>query len=172
VTFTTSALPVQPLVALLPHAPTISTLLPHAPTISSVSLTNKRFRVASQPTAISAKKTRKPVKAPQGTSFRFTLSAAAGVQIAIARSVPGLRSGHACLAPSARLKRKHARLCTRTVTAGTLTRSNEPLGADSISFSGRIGSLKLPPGAYQAVLTASNAGGAAHTARLAFTVVS
>jgi hypothetical protein len=135
------------------------------PTLTAASLTNRRFRVAKKDTAISAK------KAPLGTTFRFTLSAPAKLKIAITRSAPGLRRGHSCLAPSAKLRRKHAKRCTRTLTVGTLTRSSELKGADRIPFSGRIGHRALSPQLYKALLSASNAGGHSTPVTLAFVVV-
>jgi alpha-tubulin suppressor-like RCC1 family protein len=150
-----------PLVTTTPTTNTLAT----APTLTAASLTNRRFRVAKKDTAISAK------KAPLGTTFRFTLSAPAKLQIAITRSVPGLRRGHSCLAPNAKLRRKHAKRCTRTLTVGTLTRSSEPKGADSIAFSGRIGHRALSPQPYKALLSASNARGRSKPVTLAFVVV-
>jgi len=141
---------------------------PSPPMLTAASLTNKRFRVARQSTAISAKK---PRKAPLGTSFRFTLSAAARLEISITRSAQGLRRGRSCLAPSAKLRRKHAQHCTRTLTVGTLTRSNEPKGTDSIAFSGRIGHRALSPQTYKALLSASNASGRSKPVILTFAVV-
>ena len=130
-----------------------------------MSLTNKRFRVAKTNTAISAKKT------PLGSTFRFTLSAAAKLQITITSTAAGLRHGHSCLAPTAKLKRAHAKHCTRTLTVGTLTRANEPKGADSVPFSGRIGNQALSPQSYSAVLSASNAGGRSQPVTLSFAIV-
>jgi hypothetical protein len=135
------------------------------PVISAASLTNKRFRVAAKATAISAR------KAPLGTRFRFTLSAAARLQITITRPAPGLRRGRRCLAPTARLRRAHAKRCSRALTVGTLTRSNEPKGADSVAFSGRIGHRALAPRAYHAVLSAGDIGGRSNAVMLGFTVV-
>jgi hypothetical protein len=135
-----------------------------APVISAASLTNKRFRVAAKATAISARR-------PLGTRFRFTLSAAARLQITITRSAPGLRRGRSCLAPTARLRRGHAKRCSRALTVGTLTRSNEPKGADSVAFSGRIGHRALSPRPYHAVLSASDIGGRSKAVTLGFTVV-
>ncbi len=135
------------------------------PTITLAGLTNKRFKVAKQDTAVSAR------KAPLGTSFRFTLSRPAKVEIAIARVQPGLRRGHACVAPTAKLRRGHAKACKRSLAIGTLTRSSEPGGADSIPFSGRIGHRQLQPGIYSARLGASNADGRSAPVTLSFTVV-
>jgi len=138
---------------------------PQPPAVTAASLTNRRFRVATTATAISAK------TAPLGTTFRFTLSAAAKVQVAITRSAPGLRRGHNCVAPTTNLRRAHAKHCTRTLTVGTLTRSSEPIGADSIAFSGRVGHRALSPGAYNAVLSATDTGGRSKPLALAFVVV-
>jgi len=134
-------------------------------TISAVRLTHRLFRVGKQPTAISAS------KKPLGTSFRFTLSAAAKLQIAITRSAPGLQHAHSCLAPTDKLKRAHAKRCTRTLTVATLTRANVPKGADSVPFSGRIDRRALSPRSYNAVLSASNAAGRSKPVTLSFTVV-
>lgn len=154
-TFTT--LPQPPPAPALPPTP--------APMITAARLTNKRFRVAKQATAISAR------KVPVGTSIHFTLSAAAKLQITITRSAAGLRHGTSCLAPSAKLKRMHAKHCTRTLTVGTLTRSSEPGGADTVPFSGRIGHRALSVGAYNAVLLASDAGGRSKPVTLSFAIL-
>jgi hypothetical protein len=110
-------------------------------------------------------------KAPLGTSIHLALSEASKLQIVITRSAPGLRRGHRCVAPTTKLKRAHAKHCNRTLTVGTLTRSNEPQGADIVPFSGRIGHRPLEPRAYKAVLNASNANGLAAPVTLTFVVV-
>jgi alpha-tubulin suppressor-like RCC1 family protein len=135
------------------------------PEITAASLTNKRFRVGGHATAVSAR------KVPVGTIFRFTLSAAAKLRIEITRTAAGLRHGHSCLAPSAKLRRKHAKSCTRTLTVGTLTRASEPRATDSVAFSGRIGRHALGPRSYVAVLTASDSAGHSKPVSLSFTVV-
>jgi alpha-tubulin suppressor-like RCC1 family protein len=134
------------------------------PVLTAASMTHPRFRVARKDTAISAK------RLPLGTSFRFILSAAAKVQIAITHSAPGLRRGRLCASPTARLRRERARRCTRTVTVGTIIRSNMPVGADQIAFSGRIGHRALGPQSYRALLSASNTGGRSASVALRFTI--
>ncbi len=147
-------------------APTAKALTPTpAPTLNSVSLTNRRFRAAKANTAVFAKKT------PLGTSFRFTLSTQATLQIKLTQTASGLRRGRSCRAPSPRLRRVHAKPCTRTLNLYTLTRANEPAGADSMPFSGRIAHRALSPRSYMAVLTASNTAGHSKPAALGFTVV-
>ena len=127
-------------------------------------LTNKRFRVARQATAISA-------GAPLGTRFAFTLSAPARLRITITRTTTGLRRHRNCLAPTATLTDTHAKHCTRTLTLGTLTRSNEHSGADSIYFSGRIGGHRaLSPHTYKALIQARSTSMQEGTT-LSFTIV-
>jgi hypothetical protein len=135
------------------------------PAIGSASMTHRRFRVAKASTAISSS------RAPRGSAFRFTLSAAAKLQITITRTAAGLRHGKRCLAPSSRLRRAHARKCTRTLTLATLTRASERQGADRVAFSGRIGPRALTPRGYRATLRASNAAGRSRPATLSFTIV-
>ncbi len=135
------------------------------PVITAASIANRRFRVARGATAISAR------SLPRGTAFRFTLSAAAELKVAIERAAPGLRVGRRCATPTKRLEHAHARHCTRLVGIATLTRSREPAGADHLAFSGRIGRRALAAGAYDATLTASNGGGRSKTVTLMFTVI-
>jgi hypothetical protein len=137
-----------------------------APRVTHASLTHTHFRVSKRPTAIFTK-----AKPPQGTSFHFTLSEPAAVKIAFERAATGLRSGHSCLAPSARLRRKHAKHCPRTVQVGGLIRSHEAQGPDSIAFSGRLGTKPLSPGTYRAIITATAAGVISAPLTLAFTVL-
>ena len=131
-----------------------------APKLTHVSLTNKRFRVARQRTAVAAK------KAPLGTNFRFRLSSAAQLTIAI-KQVRQLR-GRVC----SKRARSHPGLCTRTIALGKLTRSRLPAGSNKVSFSGRIGSHALSPGNYEASLSASNANGRSSPVTLVFSVLS
>jgi hypothetical protein len=140
---------------------------PSAPSLTGVHLTHTRFRIAKQPTAVSASARRKP---PLGTSFRFTLSEAAKVRIAFTHSAPGLRSAGRCVVPTPRLKHRHAPHCTRTLTVGTLTRVHEGQGTDSIAFSGRIGKHALAPRAYRATLTAIANGLTSTPSKLALTI--
>lgn len=161
-TFRTLSLPAASVSAAAQQLPAIA---PQPPVISGASLTTRRFRVAKQASAISA------ANAPLGTRLHFTLSAAAKLEITITRSAGGLRRGHGCVAPSAKLRRAHAKRCTRTLTLGTLTRASEPAGADSLAFSGRISTRALSAGAYNAVLSASNAAGHSKPVKLGFTIV-
>ena len=144
--------------------PAATTPVPR-PSISGARLTHSRFRVAKQSTATSAR------KAPLGTSFRFALSTAAKVQILITTTASGLRRGHSCVAPTARLRGTHAKRCTRTLRRGTLTRASERQGLDTVAFSGRIGRRPLAVGSYKATLTASSAAGRSAPVALSFVVV-
>jgi hypothetical protein len=137
------------------------------PTITSARVANRRFRVGKQATAVAVRN----AKPPLGTTFRFTLAAPAQLQITIVLSAPGLLHGHGCVTPTARLKRAHARHCTRRYTIGVLSRAREPEGADSIPFSGRIGYRALRPGNYAAQLEAENNAGRSNAVTLGLAVV-
>ena len=89
----------------------------------------KRFAVAKKRTAKSAR------RAKRGSAFLFTLSENARTSIAIARALPGRRSGKRCVKPRKGLKRR----CTRYMVVSTLTRTKTKQGANRIAFSGRIG---------------------------------
>jgi PKD domain len=130
-----------------------------------LSLSPSRFRVGRAATPLAAQHRR---RAPVGTTFRYRLSEAATVRIAIERALPGRRRRGACRAPGVRPR---GRRCTRYRTLGTLTRS-APAGPSSLAFSGRLGSRALRPGRYRATLVATDAAGnASRPARAAFTVV-
>jgi hypothetical protein len=143
---------------------------PPAPTkaaISKAHMTHTRFRVGRQSTAISAK----AKQAPAGTAFTFALSTAAKIEITFIRNVPGLRSHLRCVAATRKLKRHHAKRCTRTLTYGTLIRSDEPAGVDRVAFSGRIGRHPLSPGSYKALIVAIDPGGRSNQVTLSFAIV-
>ena len=104
--------------------------------VTDFSMVNKRFRVGSDSTPTIARKG-KIRRAPKGTAFRYGVSAATTVKIAIALQRRGRKSGKKCSKPTRKL-RKHKK-CTRSVLKGTLSRS-AVAGANTTAFSGRIGS--------------------------------
>jgi len=124
----------------------------------------KRFAVARGSTAVSAASKRR--RAPRGSAFRYTISAAATARIAIDRASAGLRSGRRCAKPSRALRRRHARRCTRYIHAGTLVRAATQ-GANRHPFTGRIGRRALKPDPYRATITTTDAAGNASTASTA-----
>jgi hypothetical protein len=135
------------------------------PSISSLSLTHRRFRVASKTTPVSAR-----TRAPLGTTFRYSLSERARVTLTIHRALPGRRVGRSCRKPTR--SNRTRRRCTRYVRAGTLTRRNKGPGRVRTAFSGRIGRRKLAPGNYRATVGASDAAGnRATTRKISFSVV-
>jgi hypothetical protein len=89
----------------------------------------------------------------RGTTFRFTLSEAATTRLVIARKLPGRRKGSRCVKPQRTLKR----VCSRYVTAVTLTRGRTLAGANRVAYSGRVGTRTLARGTYRAMLTATDA---------------
>lgn len=122
-----------------------------APVISDLSLTHRVFRVAARGQV---------ALRPKGTTFRFRLSEAAEVKIAIARRSTGVRVGGSCRRATRRNRVR--RRCIRWVAVTRLAR-NGPKGANRVPFSGRYrrgGRVReLRPGRYRATLTAIDAAG-------------
>ena len=137
---------------------------PTAPTITAFKLTNTRFIVAAQPTAINAK-----AKTPRGSAFLYTISKASTATIVIERQTPGRLVGKKCVAQTkANAKKKR---CTITKRVGTLTRKSKA-GSNTIAFSGRIGRTALTPATYRATITARDGNSPISKPRsAAFTIV-
>lgn len=136
------------------------------PSVSDYGMSNKAFQAgkASTPTTGQAAK-----KAATGTTFRYKLSEPATVKIDLQQLLPGRKKGKACVKPTAKLGK--AKKCLRAVSQGTLTRASHA-GANTVPFSGRIGTRSLRPGGYQAVLTAiDGAGNGSGRKTLSFKVV-
>lgn len=136
------------------------------PVVTGYRMTKNRFAVgraftprtatsATSAASATKKKHRKTAAKgrQKGSAFKFTLGEAATVRIVIAQRASGQRAGKRCIAPSR--KRRRARRCSRLIQRGTLTRISHQ-GANSIAFSGRIGSRPLAPGTYEATLTATD----------------
>jgi PKD repeat protein len=136
------------------------------PTLSAGRLTHSRFRVSRGRRPVSRRD-----RAPLGTTFQFLLSEAAKVTISLARIVPGQRRDGRCLARAPRHPHHHAAGCSTPLVIGTLPRSTESAGRDSVAFNGRVGRRVLTRGSYEAVLMASNEGGSSKPLTLKFTVV-
>jgi Tol biopolymer transport system component len=132
-----------------PGPPPTTTPDTTAPTITGLKVSPATFRVSSKSTAVSAKRKR----APKGTRIRFTLSEAAKVSLKIERKGKGRKKGSKCVA-----KRKTGKRCTLYKAKGSLRRTGKA-GANSVAFSGRIGSKKLAKGRYRITATATDAAG-------------
>ncbi len=140
-----------------------------APVLSHVSVSHASFRIAKARTAVIATARAKAGKTTGGTTFRWTLSEAATVKIAIAQRFSGRRAGTRCAVPSRRL-RKHA-ACTRLLARVGLARHAKS-GRGSLTFSGRWNTHRLAPGGYQATLTAKDgAGNASKAVTIRFRVI-
>jgi hypothetical protein len=137
-----------------------------APLFANASLTNTVFAVDSRgptETLVAARKAKK------GTRVNYTVSEASRVVFAIKRVQRGRRVGSKCRKPS-RSNRKKAK-CTRYALFGRFAQQ-AVAGANSKSWSGRIGRKKVKPGNYRATLTATDAAGNhSRPAQLTFRVV-
>jgi CSLREA domain-containing protein len=133
-----------------------------APRLTRVGLSAKRFAVSAKPTAKSARRTR---RVPHGTTIRLTLSEQATVRFTITHKVT-----RTCTVRKGRKKVRQR--CTKTVTAGTLTRRGLRTGARGVPFSGRIGRTALKPGAYRLTIIGTDAAGnRSKPSTLALTIV-
>lgn len=135
-----------------------------APIVTGYRLTNKRFAASRGRTTPFGRAHR----TKRGTTFLYTLSEAATVQIVITQRTSGRREGKRCVAPTRRLRQ--ARRCARIITKGTLTRTAHA-GANKVAFSGQIGRKALKPGRYQATLTATSSAKTSRPRTITFTIV-
>jgi hypothetical protein len=138
------------------------------PVLSRVSLLNPVFRVGKRVQVLTRAQRRRGV-IPTGTRFRFTLSTDAAMRIVLQQRLPGRRVGKLCR-PVTRANRGR-RACVRFVPRMTIVRASMRKGARSVAFTGRLGTKRLRPGRYRAVLRAVNSGGASAPVNRAFRVV-
>jgi hypothetical protein len=138
-----------------------------APVVSSFSATNKKFRVGSAATAVTAR----AAKAKKGTTFKFTLSEPGTAMLVFDKLAAGRKVGGKCVRPTR--KNRKAKKCTRVSRVKpALVRAGLQAGSVSVPFSGRIGTKKLGVGSYRATLVASDlAGNVSAPARLKFRIV-
>jgi hypothetical protein len=115
-------------------------------------------------------RSRVEMKAPVGTMFSFSLNEQAHVAFIFGQEITGRRVGHKCLAKTH--KNARYKVCTRMVTAGTLSFIGHS-GTNRVVFQGRISrSTKLKPGRYTVAITATNAAGqTSMPQKLSFTIV-
>lgn len=143
-------------------APTPAT----APRLSQLRQTHASWRVG---TALAVVSRSAPPRAVVGTTFSFSLNAAATVTLTFGQVEPGRIAHGRCGAPAK--ANRAGRKCSRTVPAGTLSVAGHP-GRDQIAFQGRLSrTRKLVPGRYALLVTAANAVGHSPAGKLAFTVV-
>jgi hypothetical protein len=118
--------------------------------LKGAAFSRQRFRVASGPTPIIARKR----AVPRGSSLSYSLSEPSTVTIRITRRAPGRKVRGMCRAPSGSNLRKPR--CVRNVRVGALTR-HALQGLNKVGFTGRIGRKALKPGSYHATVTAKDA---------------
>lgn len=137
---------------------TFRTALPPPPVLSSASQTHKRWHDHGRGRTASK------------TTFRFTLSEAASVQLAFTQKASGRKVKGRCVAQSRH--NTHSRKCTRVVTVYTLVTGGQA-GPNSVRYKGqRFHGHKLAPGSYTVVLTAVDSfGQRSASKRLSFTIV-
>jgi hypothetical protein len=138
-----------------------------APAFTSASLTNTAFAVDRAGPAEALVSARR--RARRGTAFKYTLSEPARVVFTIQRASPGRKVKGKCRKP-ARANRKKPK-CTRYGLLGRFAQLGVA-GANTKSWSGKIGKRNAKPGRYRATLVATDAAGNhSPPKRLSFRVV-
>jgi hypothetical protein len=133
------------------------------PVLTASRIVSPAFRVGPRSTAISAR------AVPSGTTFAYTVSTSARVQVRVVRVRTGHLRGGRCVSGAAP-RGGHA--CLLASSVGTLVRRGHK-GTNTTSFSGRVGSRALGPGHYQAEIVAIDSRGRRSTPKLLdFDVVS
>jgi len=84
----------------------------------------------------------------RGTAIAYSDTQAATTKLVVVRQGPAYRIGHGpCRLLSAFRRPKHARPCTAAKTIGSFTHADK-VGANSITFTGRLGGHALAAGTY------------------------
>jgi IPT/TIG domain len=109
-------------------------------------------------------------RARTGTTFSFTLSGPARVELAFSQTLAGRRVRGRCVAPTERNRRERA--CKRASRRGTLSFAGKS-GPNAFKFKGRLSrAKKLPSGRYTVAISATNAAGQRSPAlTLGFTIL-
>jgi hypothetical protein len=135
-----------------------------APVVEAFTMVRRTFR-AARAASRPAQRRRTPV----GTAFRYRLSEAASVRIAIERATPGRRVGRRCRRATRRLRRRRA--CVRWLSMGALQQAGRQ-DSNILPFRGRVGRRKLRQGRHRATIVATDAAGnRSRPRRLTFRVV-
>jgi hypothetical protein len=130
-----------------------------APVISGLEVSPRRFRVGLEPAPA--------VK--RGTTFRYQLSEAAKIRVALSRRAAGRKVGGRCRRRT-RANRGRPR-CTLYRTVGSFTHQGAA-GSNARRFGGRIGRRKLNPGRFRAGFVATDlAGNRSKPKAVRFTIV-
>jgi hypothetical protein len=133
-------------------APTTPTPTPPKstpPIITNVSQSHRTWRRGSRLATLA--RTGKP---PVGTTFSLRLNEPAQVNFAFTQQLAGRRAKRKCVAPT-RFNRHH-HSCQRTIKRAILSFAGRP-GTNRVSFQGRLSrTVKLGPGPYTLVITATN----------------
>lgn len=101
--------------------------------------------------------TRKAIRRRTGTTnLRFTVSEPAALAVTVEKLVAGRRSGARCVKPTAKLRRRGAKACTRAVKVTTLKRARVE-GVTSIRLTTKLNRSTLGAGRYRLTLVATDA---------------
>jgi alpha-tubulin suppressor-like RCC1 family protein len=158
--------PIAPTAPIAPAAPVLLSSLVTAvgPTISAVTQSASKWLESSRSANISKVKRKTPV----GTTFSFELSESAMVTFAFTDSLGGRKVGKRCVAQT-KHNAKQPR-CLRPAPVVKLTFAGHA-GTNKLQFAGRVSQhLKLKPGSYTVVISATVSGKTSTPKTLKFTI--
>lgn len=139
---------------------------PYLIRVTSAFTSNPTFVVGNSSTSQTGR-TSKTRKTPVGTTFSFSLDAAAKVAISFELKKGGRTVNGKCRKPTTKTAKK--KKCNLVV--GTIARDARA-GVNKVKFTGRLKRKALKPGKYQAVFVATGTGGKSKPVNVAFKIVS
>jgi hypothetical protein len=104
----------------------------------------------------------------KGTTFTITLNQSAKLTLMFTQTARGRMVGGRCVARTKHNRHHHA--CTRTLVLGKL-KINGHTGTNKVTFSGRAGRVRLRPGRYTLVVTATAGGITSARRTISFTIL-
>jgi FG-GAP repeat protein len=160
-----------------PLVPTSPIIAPPATRVlvSNVSESRSRWRAGSAQARLSslagdvrARKGKRKPHAPLGTTFSFTLNAAAQVEFKFSRPISGRKLKGKCAKTNAR--NRHKPHCILGFSAWRIVK-NANAGTNKLAFQGVVGREKLAPGSYTLVIAAGHGRLGSSSRSLSFTIV-
>lgn len=116
-----------------------------------------RVRLKGAPCKRGASIAAKRKAKPTGTKISYTDNeAGTTTTFSVQKPAKGARKGRSCVKRTKKLRKAHS--CTRYVAVGKFKRT-DTAGANSFTFTGRVGGKTLKPGSYRLVATPRNTAG-------------
>jgi hypothetical protein len=156
-------------------APTVPSIIskgapiPTPPSDSTLTLHPSRFAAASRGASISRQGIIRRIQT--GTTISYMDSQSAVTTFTVLEPVPGVRSGHSCVAvPAHRAKGHRYKPCTRLRSLGSFTNTDSS-GLNRLRFRGRLRGHALVPHTYLLTAYPRNSAGKGVSLTVSFTIL-